>query len=109
MTGRTSIAKSVNISDPLCIQGFRELMTSRPVKVVKDVGDLQLQDANYPFVWKKGRNVMRALTQNDDQKTVLENTVNEFRKTCLSSTVDKNVKLACISTLSFRGIDIVDS
>lgn len=93
LNGRTSIAKAVNMTDPLCLQSFRELSASRPIKVIKDIDDLQLQDANYPFVWKKGRNVIRALTKGDNQKTLLENTVNAFRKTCMSSTTDKNVKL----------------
>ena len=91
MAGRTSLAKSVNMTDPMCLQTIKDILGKRDVKTVKDISELQVQDASRPFLIKKGRHILRALAKQESQRTLLENTVQEFRKTTMGGSADKNV------------------
>eukprot|EP00434_Breviolum_minutum_P009285 symbB.v1.2.008182.t1/scaffold450.1/size202773/1 len=82
LAGRTSVAKSVNATDPLLLQSFKELMQQKEMRVIKDPA-VELvngtSDASRPFVIRKGRNVMKYLARQDEVRAVLERTVDSFR------------------------------
>jgi len=101
LAGRTSVAKSVNATDPLLLQSFKELMHQKEMRVIKDPA-VELvngaSDASRPFVIRKGRNVMKYLARQDEVRAVLERTVDSFRDKLLSGSNEKAVPLGWIES-----------
>lgn len=94
LQGRTNLAKSVSMSDPLLIQGIKEILQQKEIRMLKDpVQELVngSSDAARPFCIRKGRNILKLLVKSDEARGVLEKTVNAFRETLLSGQKEKNV------------------
>ena len=96
LNGRTSIAKSVGMNDPMLLQCIKEVIQHREIRMIKDP-DAELvngvTDAARPFCLKKGRNIMKYLVKSDDARSVLDRTINNFRDKLMSSGSDKAVNL----------------
>ena len=96
LAGRTSIQKSVNMTDPLILQGFKEVLGSKEIRMVKDVNEELtggVCDACRPYCLRKGRNILKFMVKNDQARSVLERTIDSFRETLLTGNSNKSVCL----------------
>ena len=94
LQGRTNLAKSVSMSDPLLIQGIKEVLQQKEIRMLKDPLAEMVNgssDAARPFCIRRGRNILKFLVKSDEARGVLEKTVNAFRDTLLAGPSNKNV------------------
>lgn len=96
LAGRTSIQKSVNMTDPMILQCFKDVLQAKEIRMVKDVNEELTggaSDASRPYCLRKGRNILKFMVKNDVSRAVLERTIDSFRETLLQGTSNKSVCL----------------
>ena len=102
LKGRTALSKAVDDTDPKILHKFKEVLNARPMRVIKDPGsDLcnGVADISRCYVIKKGRNIMKVLLRDEEQRAIFESTVNQFRTKFTSSASNKAVPLGAVGQL----------